>query len=224
MRGVELTQAIAARVEAVRERLEGDLKTSPAAWRRLTWRSFAKRIGLSEEALRDRRRGTVQFDVHDVIRICREFNVRAEYLLRGEEPMLHIDVVNDLTPPGFSGMLHLHMVEFLAVKLEQDPAWVAAHLPDADLLLQSVELGVSDALDMDVKSGIEDRILANNVREAILNRIGSGPARPSVPDDFLSSVGNQKLRHAISDIGTQGARQPTADPETTDTKSGRSAR
>ncbi|HEY9229181.1 MAG TPA: hypothetical protein VIP11_21195 [Gemmatimonadaceae bacterium] len=214
--GVELTQSIAARIEAVRERLEGDANDSPAPWRRLTWRSFAKRIGLTEEALRDRRRGIVQFDLHDIVRICREFNVRAEFLLRGEKPMLHSDVMNDLTPPGFAGAMHLHMTQVLAVKLEQSPVWVAEHLPDADVLLASIELGVGDALDTDVQSGVRDRVLSNAIRHAVAAHIGGGPARVAVPDTFLLDVGKQQFVGSIIDIGNRPEHRSATDSERSD--------
>jgi hypothetical protein len=87
-------------VRAVKERLNAVARSRDPILR-LTWRSFARRIGLShddalaEEALRLRLRkeSPTPFSAEELAVICQEFGVRADYLLRGHGPMLVDDEV-----------------------------------------------------------------------------------------------------------------------------------
>ena len=200
----DLATLFAERVKAVKKRLAARPSEPATAWQRLTWRSFAERIGLSEEALRLRVRTSAptSFSPEELATICQQFGVRPAYLLLGQEPMLDLDLVPDASVSRFADLLHGHMIRLLDLRTEQDAEWLASYLPDAEALLLAVENGVAEALAASVEASVADRMLANaSVRLAVADRIRSTAATQASSPEFFKTATQGALDGTIIDLG-----------------------
>lgn len=210
--GNEFARALVDRVKAIRKRLVAVQSDPRSPSGRMTRLAFAERIGLTDDTLRLRLRKSkpILFSAQELAAICREFGVRAEYMLTGEEPMFHADLIDDLVEAvaeagqavggagkagdkllleHFPATLHRYLTTLLATAREQERSWIAAHLPSADDLARAVEQGVADALTATVDRQISHRLLANDcVREAVANRADQAAPSVDVPNGFFTSA------------------------------------
>ena len=202
--GIGFATELAGRVKAVKDRLAIRPGDPLPEWQRLTWHSFAQRVGLSDEALRLRLRkaAPVPFSAPELAAICREFGVRAEYLLLGDQPMLHADVVPETTSSRFADLLHRHVSRVIDLRTEQDQAWVASYLPDADTLLLAVENGVAVGMASNVSASIADRLLANaSVRLAVADHVRNSTDNPDTSATFFKSAADGLVDGSVVDLG-----------------------
>lgn len=203
-RGSDFATLLAKRVKAIKDRLASRPTGSRTHWQRLTWRSFATRIGMSEEALRlrVRRSAPIPFSAAELTTICTEFGVRPAYLVLGQEPMLDVDRVLDASTSRFADLLHRHMLRVLDLRTEQDEEWVSSLLPDADALLLAIEHGVADALSSNVAALVGDRRLANaSVRLAVADQFRDGTPAPASPPEFFKAATTGVLDGTVIDLG-----------------------
>lgn len=202
--GIAFAAELSQRVKAVKDRLGSRPAEPQPEWQRLTWRTFALRIGLTEEALRLRLRkaAPVPFSAPELAAICREFGVRAEYMLLGERPMLHVDLVNLAPALAFADLLHHHVARVIDLRTEQDQLWVASYLPDASSLLLAVEHGVADALAGNVTASLADRSLANaSVRGAVADHVRDSTSIPDSSAAFFKAATKGMIDGSVLDIG-----------------------
>ena len=189
--GTEFATALADRVKAVRDRVGIRPAEALPNWQKLSRRQFADRIGLSETALAAhfRPKSPTLFSAAQLATICTEFNVRAEYLLLGKEPMME-EVVNPDSTTTLADLLHTHITRLLAVRHEQDSEWSAQYLPVADILLRVIEDGAGDALDIQVERHVGDRTIASRaLRDAATGHIASHARRVSdVPREHFKTA------------------------------------
>ena len=220
VRGTEHVRAVAARVKAVKDRLDSEAKSANPV-QRMTRRSFARRIGLSdddaqaEEALRLRLRisSPTPFSAETLSVICQEFGVRADYLLSGNGPMLHRDVISERpsTHRSFSHALREHLIHIVAISLDQDEEWVASHLSDPDALLTSVERGVADGLLAHIDDRVQERKVASAaVRQAVAGQTRNGLVVPESDAAFFKSATAGLIEETMIDLGEEPPRDASS--------------
>jgi hypothetical protein len=224
VRGVEHVREVAARVRAVRDRIDSESKSKNPVLR-LTRRSFGRRIGLSdddaqaEKAVRFRHQATdpTPYTAEELSKICDEFGVRAEYLLRGHGPMLVTDLgeTSISAPVRFSWTLRERLIRVVATSLDQDEDWVDSHLPDPDSLLIAVEQGVAAGLAANASDRIENHRRANaSVREAISAHVRANSNIPEVTPEFLKSATEGIVAGTVIDLGQRREAKETESPPT----------
>ena len=212
MTGSDFGRELARRVRAIKKRLGTRSVRDQLEWeRRLTWFSFAERIGLSDEALRVRLGVTTSFQAQELATICAKFRVRADYLLLGRGPMLDADLTDAETRPheSFAAALHRRLAQVLETRTEQEAEWVASHLPNADELLRAIEHGVADALAANVQAYVDDRLLANqSVRLAVAERVQAASTITTSPDAFFGEATAGRIEGTLIDLGQNRADRP----------------
>lgn len=187
-------QIVAARVRAIRDRV-GIVGPDASRVLKLSSRRFSDAIGISEKDLarRLRTRNPTPFSAAELATICRVFGVRSEYLLLGEGPMLHGEIVFSewgwSVPRRLSDLLYEHLVNVVASQADQDKEWVATFLPAASELLASVEAAVVDSVSAATEALVSDRRLANDsVRAAIAGHLIRITQLPDAAPEFFSEA------------------------------------
>ena len=198
VKGTEHVRAVAARVKAVKDRLDSEGRAANPVLR-MTRRSFGRRIGLSdddaqaEEAvrLRLRKNSPTPFSAEELSRICHEFGVRGDYLLSGNGPMLHTDVTSGRAhaDAALSHSLCEHLKDVVASLLDQDEEWVASYLPGPDALLATVERGVADGLVAHIADRVQERKAANAaIRQALAAHMRQASEVPEATAAYFKSA------------------------------------
>lgn len=182
---------IAARVRQIRDRM-ADTDVRTGARLQLTARRFSDQIGITEQSfnLKIRKTNPTPFTPEELAAICRAFCVRAEYILLGNGPMLHEDIVDGrvVAPQRFASALRNHMQTVVASKLDQEVEWVDGFLPPAEPLLVAVESGVADGVASSVNSLIERQLRSSAaIRSAIAERM-KATAPPSIDKEDFSEA------------------------------------
>ena len=144
-----------------------------------TWKQFAERIGMSENALQEkkRERNPTPFTAEEIARMCVELRIRPEYLLIGAEPMfdersVRSDEVSPLKP--LTAAIYEHLVDALRARVGTEREGVTTYLPEPSELLVAIELGVGDAWKDNFDRQIDDRLLVSkSVRAAIGDQVRS---------------------------------------------------
>jgi hypothetical protein len=199
-RSGDAAKAITLRVREIRERV-GEAGPDASRVFKLTSRRFADAIGITEKALnlRLRRHNPTPFSADELARICRVFCVRSDYLLLGEGPMLHSDVVYEegAAPRRLSDILHEHLVG-VASQADPDQEWVRSFLPHRDELLLSIEAAVVDSIGAAVEALVRDRRLANeSVRIAVADQLRTRLPLPESPSDFFKEATTAALNGTV---------------------------
>lgn len=207
--GEAVAVAITARVRAIIARV-GVVGPDASRVLKLTSRRFSYAIGISEKALelRLRTKNPTPFNAEELASICRVFDVRSEYLLLGEGPMLHGEVVeaNWEAPRRLSNLLHEHLVAVIASQSDQDAAWVQSFLPRADDLLLAVESGAVDSVSSATEDLVSDRRLAiDAVRTGVMSHLRARTHLPDSPPEFFSEATGAVLDGTV--VGPQQAQR-----------------
>lgn len=192
--GDGMAQEIASRVRAIMDRV-GIVGPDASRVLKLSSRRFADAIGISQKDL-DRRlrpRNPTPFSPAELATICRSFGVRSEYLLLGDGPMLHGEIVVDdwrsMTPRRLSNALHEHLVGIIASQADQDWDWVETFLPSAEDVLAAVEAAAIDSVSAATEALVSDRRLANDsVRTAVASQLRARTKASDSPPEFFSEA------------------------------------
>lgn len=190
--GDGVAQAVTGRVRAIMARV-GVVGPDASRVLKLSSRLFSDAIGITEKALnlRLRTKNPTPFNAEELATICRVFGVRSEYLLLGEGPMLHGEVVeaNWEAPRRLSNILHEHLVAVIASQSDQDAAWVQSFLPRADDLLVAVESAAVDSVSAATEDLVSDRRLAiDAVRTGVMSHLRARTHLPDSPPEFFSEA------------------------------------
>lgn len=204
--GDGVAQAITSRVRAIRDRV-GIAGPDASRVLKLSSRRFSDAIGISEKDLdrRLRTKNPTPFSPAELATICRVFGVRSDYLLLGDGPMLHGDIVVTewgwTAPRRLSDLLYEHLVSVVGSQADQDRTWVAAFLPTSQDVLASVEAAVVDSVSAATEALVSDRRLANDsVRSAVAGQLLARTKVSDSPPEFFSDATAAALEGRLIDI------------------------